>query len=294
MSLALVPDPPPPPALEDLQWLLLVQLERLENLAPRIASGEPDELRRFRVAARRTRALLRAGRPLVDPTWSDPLRAELAWLGGSLGPARDLDVLVAHVRAVSAGFDPGERFALARVIRVLEEERLAARADAVAALESRRAAALLTELRRELPAIRTRPCDLTPLALAAAEFRRLRKAVRSLDGVATDDELHRLRIRVKRARYSAEFAERSAGRVADRVVERARTVQDILGEHQDASVAETRVRALLGRPHGLRWAVAAGRLIERQAVRREQARVEFPPAWGRLDEAGRALANSLK
>ena len=66
-------------------------------------------------------------------------------------------------------------------------------------------------------------------------------------------------------------------------------VQDVLGEHQDACVAEAHIRSLLGRPHGQRWALAAGRLIERQAIRREWACAAFGPAWARLEHQGRAV-----
>ena len=53
----------------------------------------------MRVATRRLRAFLRAGSELLDPEWAEPVREELAWLGGALGPVRDLDVLVEHLTA---------------------------------------------------------------------------------------------------------------------------------------------------------------------------------------------------
>ena len=53
---------------------------------------DPEDLHQLRVVTRRQRAFLRAARPLVDSDWATALRAELGWLGGHLGPARDLDV----------------------------------------------------------------------------------------------------------------------------------------------------------------------------------------------------------
>ena len=53
---------------------------------------DPEDLHQLRVATRRLRAFLRAARRLVDGDWARSLRAELGWLGGHLGPARDLDV----------------------------------------------------------------------------------------------------------------------------------------------------------------------------------------------------------
>jgi CHAD domain-containing protein len=281
---------PEPPAEEDLRTVLVLQLDELERRRQAVLAGDdPDELRRLRVAARRIRSLLRAARPLLDPAWAEPLRAELGWLGGAVGPARDLDVVLAHVRATSEHFEPGERFTLARAIHRLDEERSEAYAEALDALAGARCEQLVVRLRLELPTLRVRACDLTTGALAAAEFRRLRKSVRTLGGVATDDQLHDLRIRVKRARYAAELAERRVGKGAARFVARAKVVQDVLGEHQDACDAEARVRALLGGPQGQRWAVAAGRLIERQAVRRDWARAAFTPAWTALEREGQAV-----
>ena len=51
-----------------------------------------EALHKFRVATRRSRALLRP----CDGV--DELQQELRWLAGVLGPVRDLDVLIEHVR----------------------------------------------------------------------------------------------------------------------------------------------------------------------------------------------------
>jgi len=77
---------------------------------------------------------------------------------------------------------------------------------------------------------------------------------------------------VKRARYASELAGE------DTVVDRAKDVQDVLGEHHDAVVAEEKLRALADGESGL----AAGRLVERERERRRRARDEYPRAWKRL------------
>ncbi len=69
---------------------------------------DPEDLHDLRVAARRLRALLRAADVLLVPEWSQPLRDELKWLGGELGPARDLDVLLEHLRAEAAALGEDE------------------------------------------------------------------------------------------------------------------------------------------------------------------------------------------
>ena len=100
---------------------------------------------------------------------------------------------------------------------------------------------------------------LDELADEASE--RLRKAVRKLPDEPADEELHAVRKKGKRARYAAELAGRQ------RLVKRAKKLQDVLGEHQDAVVAAERLRELAAEA-APEQALAAGRLVEREEERR--------------------------
>ena len=62
--------------------------------------------------------------------------------------------------------------------------------------------------------------------------------------------------------------------MAARTVEAFKQLQDVLGEHQDAVVAEERLRRV-ARPE---TAIAAGRLIERERQRKVQMRARYPDA----------------
>ena len=57
----------------------------------------------------------------------------------------------------------------------------------------------------------------------------------------------------------------------------------MLGAHQDAIVAEARLRGLLAESPGSGAAFAAGRLVERERERRRTARADLPKAWRSLD-----------
>jgi hypothetical protein len=61
----------------------------------------------------------------------------------------------------------------------------------------------------------------------------------------------------------------------------------VIGEHQDAVVAEQRLRDLRRSARGAATAFALGRLVERQRVRRERARRDWPAAWTELRRRGR-------
>src|SRR5580704_7697435 len=92
--------PPPPrrraPASEQLRFMLERQLRALETYDAGVRLGaDPEHLKRFRIATRRARALIRISRSLVDARLAE-LETELRWLGRALGPVRDLDVLLAH------------------------------------------------------------------------------------------------------------------------------------------------------------------------------------------------------
>ena len=102
----------------------------------------------------------------------------------------------------------------------------------------------------------------------------LRAAFAAMRDVETDDALHRARVQAKRLRYAAEVDG------DDKVVARAKEFQDVVGEHQDAVVAEDRLRAL-AKPS---TALLVGRLVERQALRRAAARRVVPKAWKRLEK----------
>jgi CHAD domain-containing protein len=123
--------------------------------------------------------------------------------------------------------------------------------------------------------------------IAANEFRKLRRATRRLPDDPSDEELHAVRIRGKRARYAAELAEGAAGKRATRFIDSAKDFQDVIGEHQDAVVAEQRLRDLRRSARGASTAFVLGRLVERQRRRRERARDAWPGAWKKLRRRGR-------
>jgi CHAD domain-containing protein len=157
----------------------------------------------------------------------------------------------------------------------------------LAAMSGDRYFALLDRLEAVEAALPVRETDVTLAEIAAKEFARLRRAVRALPPDPSDDELHDVRIRGKRARYAAELAEGVVGKPARRFVRAAKRFQDVVGEHQDAVVAEERIRGLLAVTRSSAAHLAAGRLIERERERRRDARAAFPRAWARLKKQGR-------
>ncbi len=274
-------------AIDHVRTRIEAQLAEMLRHDPGTRLGDdPEDLHDLRVAVRRLRALLRAADSLLVPEWSEPLREELNWLGGELGPARDLDVLLEYLRGEAAELD-GDELAFAEVLQQLELERSGARERLLAALESERYLALLDALEAAAQAPHTRALDAPLEELAAKEFKKLAKAVDALGPEPSDDELHKTRIRGKRARYAAELAEPVAGKRATRFVKQAKAFQDVVGEHQDAAVAEEKLRALIPALAASEAVLAAGRVVERQRLRRREARAALPATWAKLEQSGR-------
>jgi CHAD domain-containing protein len=240
---------------------------------------DPESLHDMRVAVRRTRALLRAGRPLTTGD-TQMFELELKWLGTVLGNVRDLDVLLARLREDAATLGEVDRAAAGRLLRSLDRRRSRARSTLLKALDSDRYGTLLDRFESTLASLEAAETDETLASLARREMKRLRRAAKALPEEPADDELHSLRKRCKRARYAHELAGKDA------VVARAKGLQDVLGEHQDSVVAEERLRAL-AQDAPSDQAVAAGLLIGRERVRQDEARASWWDAWRKLDRAAR-------
>jgi CHAD domain-containing protein len=287
------PDRPKKPgkrasAVAHLRAMLRAQHDKLVAHDPGVrVGGEPEDVHAMRVAVRRTRAVLRAAKSMLDPDWVDELRSELEWLGDSLAPVRDLDVLDAYLTGELPSLTGEEARDGEALVELLRDKHGRARDALLKVLDSDRYLQLLSQLDAAAEAPRVRDTSATVEQLARKEFRKLRKRYRRLSDDPSAAALHKFRIRGKRARYAAELAARARGGPATRFIDRAKELQDVLGEYQDAIVAENELRKLAQLAHHSGAALAAGRIIERQQARRLNARRAFPKTWKRLRRAGK-------
>jgi CHAD domain-containing protein len=270
------------PAVEHVRRHLRAQLAEIERTDPLIRTGDdPEAVHDFRVAVRRTRSVLKSTKELFDRKWLDDLRDELRWIAGEMGPARDLDVLLERLRE-DAGPDE------APVVKTLETERRRAWKRARTVLSSERYGALLDRLEAAVVAPPVRSSELSLDKVAAGEFAKLRREARKLGTKTKPEDVHRIRIRAKHARYAAELAETVDGRKRiRRFIKETKRFQDVVGAHQDAVVAEERIRAVADRAKSTATAFAAGRLAERVSSQRRHARQQYKRAWRRLERQGR-------
>jgi CHAD domain-containing protein len=271
------------------------RLRALLTHEPGTRTGEDiEDLHQMRVAVRRMRATLKAARPLLDAAWSDDLRAELGWLGGALGPVRDLDVLLLRLHREIASLPADEQNAGVALLDALERERTTARAAMLEALTAPRYFGVLERLAETVsaPLPTPAPGDAPQPALVdlvRAEARKLRRAVEKAGDNPPDEVLHALRIRGKRVRYTGELVAPSlrstpAGKQVKRLLSATTALQEVLGDHQDACVAEQRIRGLLaGLDVTPDTVFVAGRLVERETHRAAEKRREWRGAWVLVD-----------
>src|SRR5689334_11048690 len=247
---------------------------------------DPEELHDHRSAVRRLRAQLRAGRPLLDRTWADDLRDALKRVGRTLAPARDLDVLIAQIDEDRKRLPEREHRGAAGVLEALQARRARAQGELLADLSEPWYVSTLNRVETAVADPRFAGSGSLRRGVRR-EHRRARKIVRTLPGRPTDAQLHALRRAVRNGRYAAELAAAGGDRKARRYAKRAKALQGVLGEHQDAVVATAMLAAVdreLSRP-AAHDACAA--LAEIQAERRTAARDRVAKGWKRLE--GRAL-----
>lgn len=280
---------PAAPPIDHLRMMLQRQLTEILIHDPGTRFGkDPEELHNMRVGTRRFRALLRAARPLLAHDWAEALRAEISWLGESLGTVRDFDVLLEYLHTECNLLPKAERAVFVRVLAILETQRSIARTTLVEALQSDRYLQLLDRLESatQKPEVANLQ-EVSLFDLAAKEFKKLRRALENGSSELSDQNLHQLRIQTKRARYTTELAETVIGKPASRFITQCKKIQDLLGEHQDAVVTEERLRKLLGATRGVKTAFAMGQMVERLHSRRQRVRRDFPKEWAKLKRRGR-------
>jgi len=206
------------------------------------APGDAESVHQMRIAVRRFRTALRVLRDPISRERATRLRAALGTLAEQLGAVRDFDVFLARLATCEASRPP-----LEQLRRSAQRARSEAFAELAQLLDSPERAALDLELGQLAFAGSWRGAATVTLdgsatrAARAFVARANRRARRAGDGFAqlAPDDRHRLRLRVKSARYTAELLAPllSAKRIR-RTVRRARALQDALGVECDARRAD--------------------------------------------------------
>lgn len=266
------------------------QVEQVRSQDLPVRLDAPDAVHKMRVATRRLRSALTTFKPLFTADVVRPLRAELKWLAGELGAARDAEVMRDRVRtaveaeetaaalgsvgeAAAAELDEAYRSAHARVLAELDDDRYH---RLLAGLEELVTSPPLTE-RSTAPAGKALP------PLVAASYAGVRRLVEDAaarpPGAEREELLHDARKAAKASRYAGESVSRVFGADALAFAEAMEAVQEALGEHQDSVLTRERLRDLALQSTSTGVAFLYGRLHALEEARAEQSQRHFDDAW---------------
>ena len=260
---------------------------------PGVRLGDDAEcVHRMRVAARRFRSDLESFAPVLDHDWAESLGSEVAWLCDELGSVRDTEVLLGLLSRHAQRLPERDREHAGRLLAQLRERRDDHRDDLLVTLRSKRYLALLERL---VDAARSPLVDVEwgdrrarkgAPHLVDRSWRKLRKAVRRLPEAPLASQLHRVRILAKRARYAAEaVGEVHPVRFA-KFAKRLAALQDQLGAHHDAVVAQQWLSLAASRAgHDTGLVFVAGELAGLMWMEERRLADGWRPAWERVVDA---------
>ncbi|MBD9734374.1 CHAD domain-containing protein, partial [Streptomyces sp. H28] len=267
------------------------QRDALVDLDPAVRQDVPDAVHRMRVATRRLRSTFRSFRSVLHRDTTDPIGADLKWLAGELGLERDQEVLAERLTTALDRL-PDD------LVRGPVRDRLAAWSGArrssahghvTGVLDSARHLALLDTLDALLadPPLRKKAHAKPAKVLTRA----VRKDLDKLTGLVTtalelppghdrDLALHDARKKTKRTRYAAEAAVPALGGTAKDLVKVMKSLQELLGDHQDSVMARRTLRELAAVAHAAgEDTFTYGVLHAREERRAELTEAALPDTW---------------
>jgi CHAD domain-containing protein len=277
------------PAADPVHRVVAEQVEQMLVWDRAVRSDTYDSVHQMRVTTRRIRSLLQASDGafgISDDAW---VLDELRQLAAILGVARDAEVLAErYERALDDlpeelvrgpvrerlvdGAKKRYKSGLRRSLIAMRSERYFRLLDALEGL-------VVTEAQPPEPG--QEPAQLT----IDSAYRRVRKAAKAAADAADtekDEALHRIRKGAKRLRYTA------AATGEDKVSDRAKTIQTLLGDHQDSVVSRAHLSHQAEAAHAAgEDAFTYGLLYRLEDELAQRSRAQLHTALKKLDRSVR-------
>ena len=258
-----------------------------------LRSGHSTEgLHQLRVGLRRLEVALKAFGEAFEQPWLEELRGRAKVLSSRLGPARDLDVfleelLIGPAKSFS-GEDESEMFALLRAEAETMRDKAWEQASACVAGPDFAVfiddVAALAQSRLPLaPGHKLKSLAARMLVRQAARARKRGRAARSHE----EGDLHRLRISLKKLRYTAEFfAPLYLKKKVKRYLSQLKRLQDSLGRLNDIAHARAVITQLApAQKNNGALRFAAGTVQGWYRARRPRLVKKAMQRWARLKQA---------
>jgi CHAD domain-containing protein len=277
-----------PPA-DPVHRAVAEQVEQLIVWDRAVRADAYDSVHQMRVTTRKIRSLLQASEGafgISDDAW---ILDELRQLAAVLGVARDAEVLAERYEKaldeLPKELVPGPVHE--RLVDGAKKHYKSGLRRSLIAMRSQRYFRLLDALEGLVAAEPppTQPGEEPAQVTIDSAYKRVRKAAKAAAQAADtekDEALHRIRKGAKRLRYTA--AATGEGKVSDR----AKTIQTLLGDHQDSVVSRTHLR------HQAETAHAAGEdtftyglLYQQEDDLARRSRAQLDAALRKLDKSVR-------
>ncbi|GAA2663448.1 CYTH and CHAD domain-containing protein [Streptomyces vastus] len=299
-----IQEPEPPTAGDHVLAYIRAQRDAIVELDPAVRRDVFDSVHRMRVATRRLRSSFRSYGKVLDRAVTDPIGDELKWLAGELGVDRDQEVLTERL---TAALDELPRPLFAGPVRTRlrtwsHARRGGSRRRLIAVLDGKRYLDLLATLDSLVagpPLLKAAagPPDRVIGKAVRSDFAKLSAlvvdAVDAPPGTDRDLAIHEARKKAKRTRYAAEAATKALGETAVDLVRSMKSLQGLLGDHQDSVMTRLCLRDLATQAHAAgESSFTYGVLYGREEQRAADVERALPEAWEAIFAAARGLVGT--
>ncbi len=267
-------------AIKALVYTLTKSIEA-NSIAILQGDKDPERLHQMRVAMRKIRAMFSQLKEFFDEGWLRMHKTELAQLMRETGPKRDIDVYllrmdlykgmipqryhegIEHLRKYLVSLEKEQNVNL---LKLLQGEAFRAEMESLRKFCS-------SEENEGLVQKAVNPVIVEIKPILKRRYRKIMGKGGSLDENSPAHAYHLLRIEVKKMRYVMEFfATAFEPKSYARLMERIKTIQSILGDHQDLYVQREHLKSFLSQP-GLKEDKEIKESID--ALRKEMKRLEI-------------------
>ncbi|MCA4134778.1 CYTH and CHAD domain-containing protein [Arthrobacter sp. M4] len=243
------------PAVTPVLQYLQDQVAELLFQDSQVRLGVEDSVHQMRAVTRRIRSVLRSYRPFFKRKVVKELDGELKDLAATLGRFRDAEVLHDRLRR-NLGDQPNPLVlgpVQYSIDQLMNPRREMADAEVAAKLSSPAYFQLLDRIEAFVNAPDLRPLASAPARRTTAKLvnkaakllrKRHRAAMKAVVGPQREKALHQVRKAAKQLRFAAQAVASVHGKRAGVLEEYARTVQTILGDLQDSTLAREELRIL--------------------------------------------------
>ena len=244
----------------------LVIRQRVSALGRELAGARNGDVRAIHQARVATRRLREALPLLASGGKARKLSRGARQLTRALGPVRELDVVLQMLAELGTSGDVS-RDAAAVLTQLIADERAALHAKAVRRIDRcnfdrmRDRAVAAVKHGRETGPARTAKTSARSVAIwqrAARRADRLQEAIDSAAGIYLPDRLHKVRIAVKKLRYTLEITRQISAARTGRAAGGARSTRSVRGQLATLK----RAQDLLGRMHDLEMLIARARAAQ--------------------------------